>query len=101
MDVVGPETFISNDLVRLIADCVGSRAGTIHLPPRVVLFLARLIGYVTGDVVLTRNEVAGLMANLLVSDSEPNGVVPLSQWLRDNAASVGIKYASELTRHYR
>ena len=101
MDVVGPETFISNDLVRLIADCVGSRAGTIHLPPRVVLFLARLIGYMTGDVVLTRNEVAGLTANSLVSDSVPNGVVPLSQWLRDNAASVGTKYASELTRHYR
>ncbi len=41
------------------------------------------------------------MSNLLVSGSEPNGVVPLSQWLRDNAASVGIKYASELSRHYR
>jgi len=100
-DVVGPETFTFNELVRLIADCVGSRAWTIHLPPSTVLFLARLIGYMTGDVVLTRNEVAGLMANLLVSDSEPNGVVALSQWLRDNAASVGIKYASELTRHYR
>lgn len=101
VDVVGPETFTFNELVHLIADCVSSSAGTVHLPPGVVLFLARLIGFVTGDVVLTRNEVAGLMANLLVSDSEPNGVVPLSQWLRDNAASVGIKYASELTRHYR
>ncbi len=101
VDVVGPETFTFNELVHLIADCVGSYAGTVHLPPGVVLFLARLIGYMTGDVVLTRNEVAGLTANLLVSDSEPNGVVALSQWLRDNAASVGIKYASELTRHYR
>ena len=101
VDVVGPETFTFNELVRLIADCVGSRGGTIHLPPGVVLFLARLIGYMTGDVVLTRNEVAGLMANLLVSDNEPTGPTRLSDWLEHNSDSLGNQWACELKRHYR
>jgi hypothetical protein len=52
-------------------------------------------------VMLTRDEVEGLMANLLVSDGPPTGQTRLGDWLDENADSVGAKYASELRRHYR
>ncbi len=60
-----------------------------------------MIGALVKDVVLTRDEVDGLMANLLVTDSPPTGTTRLSEWLRDHADSVGTQYASELNRHYR
>jgi NADH dehydrogenase len=53
------------------------------------------------DVVLTRDEVEGLMENLLVSKNPPTGKTRLSDWLNKNADSIGIRYSSELARHYR
>jgi NADH dehydrogenase len=100
-DAVGPETYTFDGLVRLIRRRIGSRAGIIHVPPRPALFLSRLVGYLVRDVVLTRDEVAGLMAGLLVSSQPPTGQTRLSDWLEQNAASVGSAYASELNRHYR
>jgi nucleoside-diphosphate-sugar epimerase len=101
IDAVGPEIYSFNELVRLIADKTHSRAGIIHIRPGLLLLLAKLIGYAVKDVVLTRDEVEGLMANLLVSESTPTGHTRLSEWLEHNAESVGGKYASELKRHYR
>lgn len=101
IDAVGPETYRFDELVRLIAEKVHSRAKIVHLRPGLALFLSRLVGYAVNDVILTRDEVAGLMANLLVSDGPPTGETRLGDWLDENAESVGTKYASELNRHYR
>ena len=101
LDAVGPETYAFDELVRLIAGKIGGRVRIIHLSPTLALALSRLIGYVVNDVVLTRDEVEGLMAGLLVSDGPPTGRTRLSDWLAENADSVGARYASELKRHYR
>ncbi len=101
MDAVGPETFAFVDLVRLIAATVGSRARIIHVKPELALMLSRLVGALVNDVLLTDDELEGLMAGLLVSDAPPTGCTPLSRWLAENAAGVGTVYASELARHYR
>lgn len=101
VDAVGPETYTFDELVHLIADKIGSRARIIHLMPGLALFLSRLVGYVLNDVVLTRDEVEGLMASLLVSEGAPTGRTRLSDWLAENADRVGTRYASELSRHYR
>jgi hypothetical protein len=60
-----------------------------------------LISYAVNDVMLTRDEVEGLMANLLISSDPPTGETRLSDWLDEYAPSVGTRYASELNRHYR
>ena len=101
MDAVGPETYTFAELVRLIADAIGKRVVLVRAPRRLALLVSRLIGYVTEDVVLTRDELEGLMTNLLVSNEPPTGPTRLSGWLREHAASVGRAYASELERHYR
>jgi len=44
------------------------------------------------DVVLTRNELRGLMVNLLLSEDPPTGKTRLSDWLERNAETVGIQY---------
>ena len=101
IDAIGPETYTFNELVQLIGDKTGGRARTIHLNAELALFMSRLIGFVVKDVVLTRDEVIGLMADTLVTDSPPSGTTRLSTWLEENSASVGSRYASELGRHYR
>ncbi len=101
MDAVGPEIYTFDELVRLIADKIQSRARIVHLRPGLVLFLARLVGYAVRDVVITRDEINGLMSNLLVSEGPPTGQTRLSEWLGQHADSVGDKYVSDLKRHYR
>lgn len=101
IDAVGPEVFTFETLVRVIAATVHSRALIVHLPPNLALFLSRLIGRFVRDVVLTKEELVGLMSNLLVVDGPPTGRTRLSDWLNEHASSVGQHYASELERHYR
>lgn len=101
IDAVGPEVFTFETLVRVIAATVHSRALIVHLPPNLALFLSRLIGRFVRDVVLTKEELDGLMSNLLVVDGPPTGRTRLSDWLNEHADSVGQHYASELERHYR
>ena len=101
LDAVGPEIFKYEELIRLIADKVKSKARIIHVRLGLALFLSKFIGYMVNDKVLTRDEVEGLMSNLLVSENPPTGKTRLSDWLSQHADTVGIQYASELNRHYR
>ena len=100
MDAAGPEIYTFDELVRLTADKTRSKARIVHVRPGLALLLARLIGYAVKDVVITKDEIKGLMSNLLVSEGPPTGHTCLSQWLEQNANSVGTKYASDLKRHY-
>lgn len=101
MDAVGPEIYPFHEMVRLIAGKIHSRAKVVHLNPELTLFFSRLVGYLVKDVILTRDEVYGLMSNLLISKEPPTGHTCLSHWLTCNTGSIGIRYASELERHYR
>ena len=100
MDAIGPETYQYEDLVRLIRRTIGSRSWIIHVPPSMVSLASVFLGWLVHDVVLTKDEVSGLMANLLVSNQPPTGQTSLQAWLRENAQSLGARYASELVRHY-
>jgi NADH dehydrogenase len=62
IDAVGPEIYTFHELVQLIASKVGSRAKILHMPPALALFLSRLVGRAVHDVVLTKEEIEGLMA---------------------------------------
>ena len=100
-DCVGPETYTYEQLIRLIARSVGSKAMIAHLPPSFALALSRMAGYIVRDVVLTKAEIDGLMAGLLVSDKPPTGQSIFSRWLELNGDTLGRSYTSELDLHYR
>ncbi len=101
IDAVGPETFTFEELVRLIARTVRSRALIVHVPRAVALAAATAIGRVVGDVVVTADELDGLMAELVTTDGPSSGTRSLGEWLQRNSATVGTRYASEVGRHYR
>ncbi len=68
------------------------------MPAFFVYLGAKLIGTFTGDVMLTREELRGLMADLLYTDSPPAASTKLTTWATDHADQLGCRYASELAR---
>ena len=101
MDSVGPEVFTYEEMVRLIADSIGARVRVAHVGRRLGMLMTGLVGLAVRDVTLTRDEVEGLMADLLVSRGEPTGETRLSDWLAEYGTDLGKGYVSELDRHYR
>ncbi len=100
IDAAGPETMAFCDLVALVRDAVGTRSPIIHLPPGLMAVAASALGLLVGDVVLTAEEISGLMAGLLVSHAPPRGRIAFGQWLDEHRTSVGRSYANELHRHF-
>ncbi|MCS6831262.1 MAG: NAD-dependent epimerase/dehydratase family protein [Armatimonadota bacterium] len=98
VDAIGPETFTYRELVQTIADAIGVKRPIISVPPSVGLVVAKGLGYLLKDVVVTREEVEGLMANLLVTSSPPAGATRFSEWVRENASILGRRYHNELAR---
>ena len=47
---------------------------------------------------ITRQEIKGLMANLLFVESPPAGETRLTDWIKSHASSLGLHYTSELKR---
>jgi NADH dehydrogenase len=101
IDAVGPETLRFAELVRIVRQAVGSRAMLVPMPPAALLAASAVVGAAVGDVVLTPDEVAGLRANLLVTNGPATGSIRLTEWLERNGATLGREYASELGRHLR
>ncbi|GER82027.1 MAG: NAD(P)H-binding protein [Thermogemmatispora sp.] len=101
VDAAGPDIFSYREMVALIARILGRRVWLVPAPPALVLALGQLLSLFVGDVLITRDEIDGLMANLLVSHEAPTGQTRLADWLQAHVAEVGRRYASELARHYR
>ena len=98
IDAIGPETFTYRELVRAIGESIGARRPIIGVPPWFGYAVGAAISRLQGDVFITREEIDGLMRGLLHTDSPPAGATRLTDWARDNAATLGVKYASELAR---
>ena len=101
LDAAGPDVYTFDEFVRLIGQTMGSKSKIVHLPPGLALGLSKIVGAFLGDVVLTRDEVTGLMSDLLISDAPTAGKTSLKSWLGENLAPLGGQYSSELDRHYR
>jgi uncharacterized protein YbjT (DUF2867 family) len=98
IDAIGPETFTYRGLVEQLGAIIGSPRPIISIPPWAGYAAAKAMGVALGDVLLTREEIAGLMAGLLWTDSPPAGRTKLTDWAREHAKTLGKQYASELAR---
>jgi len=98
INAIGPETFTYRELVERIGEVIGKPRPVISLPPPLAYFCGWLIGQFMGDVTVTRDEVAGLMQDLLYTDSPPAGQTRFTDWAKQHAGTLGIHYASELAR---
>jgi len=100
IDTVGPDNFTFKEMVELIGKKIGSKRLLISLPPKLALLAAQFLSLFLGDILLTPEEVDGLMSGLLVSKEPPRGRTSLRDWLEANKGRVGKRYASELERHF-
>ncbi|MBE0672055.1 MAG: NAD(P)H-binding protein [Anaerolineales bacterium] len=100
IDAVGPDAYTFKEMVQLIGATIGARRLLISVPPRLALLATQFLSLFVKDVILTPEEVDGLMANLLVSKEPARAKTAFKDWLKINQNTVGARYASELERHY-
>lgn len=98
IDAIGPETFTYRDLVSAIGNAIGRKRPVVSVPPLNGYLLGRLVGHFQRDITITCDEIRGLMAGLLCTDSAPAGKTRLTKWVRENAPSVGRRYRNEMKR---
>lgn len=98
VDAIGPETFTFYELVQTISEAIDVHRPIVRLPPSLGMLAGRLIGAMMDDVVVTRQEIDGLMRELLYTDAPAAGTTRLSQWVRRNSEHLGRRYANELAR---
>ncbi len=98
IDAIGPETFTYRELVRTVGEIIGARRLIVSVPPWLGYVVGSIISRLNGDVFITREEIDGLMRDLLCTNSPPAGETRLTDWARANAATLGARYASELAR---
>ncbi|GAB6275144.1 MAG: hypothetical protein STSR0004_20090 [Peptococcaceae bacterium] len=98
VDAIGPETFTYRELVKQIGQIIGKKRPIISIPDSLGYFFGWLMGKMAGDVVITREEIEGLKANLLYTHSPPVGTTKLTEWASENSSVLGTRYTSELAR---
>ncbi len=101
VDAAGPEIIAYAELVNSVAIALRRRPRILHLPSRLTLAAGDVVGLFMRDILLTRQELEGLMQELLVSREEPRGTRRVDDWLLARADVLGRSYASELSRHFR
>ena len=100
IDAVGPDSYTFKGLVKLVGETIGAKRILISVPPRLALRAAQFLSLFVNDVILTPEEVDGLMGNLLVSKEPARAKTAFKDWLKENRETIGAHYASELKRHY-
>ncbi|HSS92864.1 MAG TPA: NmrA family NAD(P)-binding protein [Candidatus Dormibacteraeota bacterium] len=101
VDAAGPDTLSYADLVDNVAIAIHHTRRIVFTPPAWTVLAGRVLGRFVKDVILTPQELAGLMDELLVSHEPPRGRARLDDWLLTSADDLGKHYASELDRHFR
>lgn len=98
VEAIGPETFTYRGLVEMIASRIGVKRRIIGVPPTLGYWACRLAGAVVQDVIITREEIRGLMENRLFVNAPALGWTRLSEWVTNHAATLGRNYTSEMNR---
>lgn len=98
LEAIGPETFTYRELVTRVGEAIGVRRPLVALPPVLAYWGCRVIGWWFRDVVITREEIRGLMEGRLYVNAPPLGTTRLTEWLARHRGTLGRHYTSELAR---
>jgi len=98
INAIGPETFTYKELVKEIGNIIGKRRPIISMPPSLGYVAGKMMGFFVKDVMITRDEIKGLMRELLYVNTSPTGTTKLTDWTKEHADSLGRNYTSELLR---
>jgi len=99
VNAIGPETFTYRQLVETVKKQLGLKRPIVSVPPELGLLTCRLLGLLVHDVIITREEIRGLMENRLYVDAAPPlGTTRLTDWITQHRETLGRSYTSELAR---
>ena len=98
INAIGPETYSYRKLVETIGDIIGVNKPIVSVSPKLAYVVSTILSKLVGDVIVTREEITGLMTDLLFVDDVPTGTTKLSEWVKQNQEFLGKTYASELAR---
>ena len=98
IEAIGPETFTYRELVATVCRILGVRRPIVSVPPLVGYWVGRIVGFFLKDVVITREEIRGLMEGRLYVDAPPLGVTKLTDWIEHHKDTLGRRYTSEMAR---
>jgi len=98
INAIGPETFAYRDLVETIKDSLGVKRPVLSISPELCYWVCRLVGLIVRDVVITREEIQGLMEGRLYVNGPALGTTKLSEWINRNKEGLGRNYTSEIAR---
>lgn len=100
VDAVGPDRLSFRSLVEEVGRGLGAKALVVGTPRIVTEALGKMLSRTLGEPVVTRDELGALMDELLYSEAPPVGDTSLAEWISANRDSLGVRFASELERHY-
>lgn len=98
INAIGPETFTYRELVKTIGEIIGKKRPIVSVHPCIGYMVGRFISKLVKDLMITPEEIKGLMANLLCVDSPAVGTTKLTEWTTKHSSTLGLKYTSELAR---
>lgn len=98
VNAIGPETFTYRELAEVIRRSLGLKRVIVGVPPGLGYWGCRMVGLWVRDVVITREEICGLMAGRLYVDAPPLGTTRLTEWIHRHKETLGRHYTSEMAR---
>lgn len=98
VNAIGPETFTYRELIAAIKRALGLTRLIVSVPPELGYWVCRLIGLLVRDIIVTRQEIQGLMENRLYVDAPPLGMTKLTEWIAEHRETLGRRYTSEMSR---
>jgi NADH dehydrogenase len=98
LEAIGPETFTYRELISRIGHAIGVKRPILSVSPGLGFWACRVVGLLVGDVVITREEIRGLMEGRLYVDAPPLGTTKLTEWLDHHRDTLGRCYTSEMAR---
>jgi NADH dehydrogenase len=98
VNAIGPETFTYRELVETVRRLLGVHRAIVSVPPGLGYRVCRVTGLLVRDVVITRQEIKGLMEGRLYVGEPPLGTTKLTEWVERHKHSLGRHYTSEMAR---
>ena len=98
VNAIGPETFTYRELVETVKRSLGLKRLVISVPPELGYWACRATGLFVRDIIITRQEIRGLMEGRLYVDAPPLGATKLTEWIGQHKDTLGRHYTSEMAR---
>lgn len=98
IDAIGVERFTYRHLVETISRIIGVSKPIVSVAPGVGYAVSKLVNPLVHDVIITREEIKGLMRGLLDSDQARTGQTRLTEWAAAHRNELGVRYANEIGR---